>query len=330
MGQRNFLRAFAGSPVIWPLAARAQQLGRVRRIGVLLHFREQDSESKTDIAALIKQLGELGWTVGNNLQIDYRWTADEAGRIPKCAAELVAFAPDVILAAGNSLVRSLQQITRNIPIVFVEVADAVGSHLVESLAHPGGNTTGIANFEFDASGKWLGLLKQIAPRTTRAAVLRDPTMWRAPNWPVPLGLARSLGVEVSPVGMAFDHANEIERGIAEFAERPNGALIILPNSMATNHRKLIISLASQYRLPTIYPSRYFVTDGGLMSYGLDTTDQYRRAASYVDHILKGEKPAHLPVEQSTKLELVINLKTAKTLSLEVPPTLLAVADEMIE
>jgi putative ABC transport system substrate-binding protein len=214
--------------------------------------------------------------------------------------------------------------------VFVQVADAVGNRLVESLAHPGGNATGLTNFEFDISGKWLELLKQIAPRTTRTAVLRDSSIWRAPNWPVPLGLARSLGVEVSPVGLGFDDAHEIERGIAEFAEKPNGALIILPNSLAIVHHELIISLASRYRLPAIYPSRYFVTDGGLMSYELDAADQYRRAAGYVDRILKGKKPANLPIEQSTKLALVINLKTAKALGLEVPPTLLAAAAEVIE
>ncbi len=332
MGQRSFLRAVASSPVIWPFAARAQQPARVRRVGVLLNLEEQDPESKTYIAALLKQLGELGWTVGNNLQVDYRWTADDARRIHKCAAELVALAPDVILAAGSSHVGPLQQITRTIPIVFVQVADAVGSHLVESLAHPGGNATGLANFEFDSSGKWLELLKQIAPRTTRAAVLREANNWRAPNWPVPLGLARSLHVEVGPVHLTlgFDIASEIERGIAEFAEMPNGALIILPNSLAMVHRELIISLASRYRLPAIYPSRYFVSAGGLMSYGLDVTDQYRGAAGYVDHILKGKKPAQLPVAQSTQVELVINLNTAKALGLEVPPSLLAAATEVIE
>jgi putative ABC transport system substrate-binding protein len=304
----------------------------VRRIGVLLHFREQAPESKAYIAALLKQLEELGWTAGDNLKIDYRWTGDDAERIHQYAAELVALAPDVILAAGASHVGSLQKISRTVRIVFVEVADAVGNRLVESLAHPGGNATGLASFEFDASGKWLELLLQIAPRTTRAAVLRDAGNWRAPNWPVPLGLARSLGVEVSPIHLTlgFDIASEIERGIAEFAEKPNGALIILPNSLAIAHRELIISLASRYRLPAIYPSRYFVTAGGLMSYGLDVTDQYQRAAGYVDHILKGKKPAQLPVGQSTKVELVINLKTAKALGLEVPPSLLSAADEVIE
>jgi putative ABC transport system substrate-binding protein len=330
MGQRSFLRIVASSPVIWPFAARAQQPARVRRFGVLLSLKEQDPESKTYIAALLKPLEELGWTVGNNLQVDYRWTADDADRIQQYAAELVALAPDVILAAGSSHVGTLQKITRTVPIVFVQVADAVGNRLVESLAHPGGNATGLTNFEFDISGKWLELLKQIAPRTTRTAVLRDSSIWRAPNWPVPLGLARSLGVEVSPVGLGFDDAHEIEHGITEFAEQPNGALIILPNSLAIVHRELIISLTSRYRLPTIYPSRSFVIDGGLMSYGLDAADQYRRAAGYVDRILKGKKPAHLPVEQATKLELVINLKTAKALGFEVPPTLLAAADEVIE
>ena len=320
-------RSLLGSVRHWPLAPRAQQPKRMRRVGVL-HFSQQDPESKAYIAAFLKQLTELGWTVGNNLQVDYRWTRGLEGRIYEYAKELVALEPDVVLAAGDSHVGPLQQITHSVPIVFVQVADAVGGGFVKSLARPGGNATGFTNFEFDIGGKWLELLKQIAPRTTRAAVLRDPHIFMAPNWPVPLELARSLRVDVSPVGLP--DASEIERGISEFAEKPNGGLIISPNSFAIAHRELIISLASRYRLPAIYPSRYFATEGGLISFGPDAADQYRRAASYVDRILKGKKPAHLPVEQSTKVALVINLKTAKTLGLEVPPTLLATADEVIQ
>jgi putative ABC transport system substrate-binding protein len=309
------------------VTARTQQL---RRVGVLLHLREQDPESIVYIAAFLKKLGELGWTLGSNLQVDYRWTGGDTRRIHQYAAELVALAPHVILAADSSHVGPLQQITRTIPIVFVQVADAVGGGFVESVARPGGNSTGFTSCEFDFGGKWLELFKQIAPRTTRTAVLRDRDIWKAPNWPVPLMLAISLGVEVSPLHLGLGNASGIESGVTEFAEKPNGGLIILPNSLAIVHRELIISLASRYRLPAIYPSRYFVTAGGLMSYGHDVADQYRRAADYVDRILKGKKPAYLPVEQSTKVALAINLKTAKALGLEVPPTLLATADEVIE
>ena len=319
--------AFQSLRTAWPLAPRARRSERMRRVGVL-HFSEHQPESKAYIATFLQQLGELGWMVGNNLQVDYRWTGGLEGRIYQYAAELVALAPDVVLAAGDLHVGPLQQITRTVPIVFVQVADAVGGRFVKSLARPGGNATGCTNFEFEIGGNWLTLLKQIAPRTTRTAVLRDPHLFMAPNWPVPLKLARSLGVEVSPVSLP--DASEIERGITEFAEKPNGALIISQTSFATVHRELIISLASRYQLPAIYPSRYFATDGGLISFGPDAADQYRRAARYVDRILKGKKPAHLPVEQSTKLALVINMKTAKALGLDVPPTLLAGADEVIE
>jgi putative ABC transport system substrate-binding protein len=299
----------------------------MRRVGVL-HFSEQDPEAKAYIATFLKQLGELGWTVGNNLQVDYRWTGGLDGRIYEHAKELVALEPDVILAAGDSHVGPLQQISHRVPIVFVQVADAVGGGFVKSLARPRGNATGFTNFDFDIGAKWLELLKQIAPLTTRVAVLRDPHIFMAPNWPVPLEVAGSLGVEVSPMGLP--NASEIERGISEFAEKPNGGLIISPNPFAIAHRELIISLASRYRLPAIYPSRYFATEGGLISFGPDAADQYRRAASYADRILKGKKPAKLPVEQSTKVALVINTKNAKALELEVPPKLLAIADEVIQ
>ena len=328
MKRREFI-ALLGGAAAWPLVARAQQPTGMRRIGVLLYLNEQDVESKTYLAAFVKQLSELGWRAGGNLQIDYRWTSGNVARLRQYAAELVALAPDVILAAGGSHVGPLQQLTRTIPIVFVQVADPVGGGFVESLAHPGGNATGFSNFEFDISGKWLELLREIAPHTVRTAVLRDPSN---PTGTAQFGaiqaLGRALGIDVTPIGLR--DAAEIERGIGEFAARSNGGLIITPTGLAIVHRALIIALAERYRLPAVYPFRFFVSDGGLISYGPDAVDQYRRAAGYVDRILKGEKPAGLPVEQSTKVALVINLKTAKALRLEVPATLLARSDEVIE
>ena len=330
MRRRELITLLGGAAGAWPLMARAQQPPhRVRRLGVLLYLNEEDVESKTYIAAFAKQLAELGWIVGGNLQIDYRWTGGNVARLRQYAAELVALAPDVILVAGGSHVGPLQQLTRTIPIVFVQVADAVGGGFVESLARPGGNATGFTNFEFDISSKWLELLREVAPRTTRTAVLRDPSN---PSGTAQFGavqaVGRGIGIEATPIGLR--DAAEIERGISEFAARPNGGLIITPNGLAIVHRALIIALAERYRLPAIYPFRFFVSDGGLISYGPDAVDQYRRAAGYVDRILKGEKPADLPVEQSTKVALTINLKTAKALGLEVPPTLLATADQVIE
>jgi putative ABC transport system substrate-binding protein len=328
MKRREFI-ALLGGAAAWPLVARAQQPTGMRRIGVLLYLNEQDVESKTYLAAFVKQLSELGWRAGGNLQIDYRWTGGNVARLRQYATELVALSPDVILAAGGSHVGPLQQLTRTIPIVFVQVADPVGGGFVESLAHPGGNATGFSNFEFDISGKWLELLREIAPHTVRTAVLRDPSN---PTGTAQFGaiqaLGRALGIDVTPIGLR--DAAEIERGIGEFAARSNGGLIITPTGLAIVHRALIIALAERYRLPAVYPFRFFASDGGLISYGPDAVDQYRRAAGYVDRILKGEKPAGLPVEQSTKVALVINLKTAKALRLEVPATLLARSDEVIE
>jgi putative ABC transport system substrate-binding protein len=329
MRRRDFITLLGGSAA-WPLAARAQQRPqRVRHVGVLLYLNEQDVESKTYLAAFVKQLAELGWIVGGNLQIDYRWTGGNAARLRQYVAELVALAPDVILVAGGSHVGPLQQVTRTIPIVFVQVADAVGGGFVESLAHPGGNATGFTNFEFDISSKWLELLREVAPRTTRIAVLRDPSN---PTGTAQFGavqaVGRGIGIEATPIGLR--DAAEIERGISEFAARPNGGLIITPNGLAIVHRALIIELAERYRLPAVYPFRYFATGGGLISYGPDAVDQYRRAAGYVDRILMGQKPADLPVEQSTKVALTINLKAAKALGFEIPPSLLARADEVIE
>ena len=332
MKGREFISFFSGVTAARPIAARAQQM---RRAGAFLNSREQDSESKAYIGAFLKQLEQLGWKIGNNLQLDYRWTGDDAGHIHKHAAELLALAPEVILAADASHVSALQQMTHTIPIVFVQVADPIGAGIVKSFVKPGGNATGLTNFaESEISAKCLELLKQIAPQTRRVAVLRDPNVAWAPNWPVPLVLARSLGVVVSPLDSGFDlgsgYASHIEDSITEFAEKPNGALIILPTSFAIAYRELIISLANRHRLPAIYPSRYFVTEGGLISFGPDAVDQYQVAAGYVDYILKGKKFAHLPVQLSTKIALVINLKTARSLDLTLPTELLASADEVIE
>jgi len=326
-GLETFL---GGIQAAWP---RAQQVARARRVGVLC-FSEHDPPEPY-LVAFLTQLEELGWTTSNNLQIDVRSTGGLGHRIDECAAELVALAPDVILAAGNAHVGPLQRITRAVPIVFVQVVDALGAGLVKSLVSPGGNATGFSNFsEVDLSGKWLELLKQISPSTTRVAVLRDPSVSYAPNWPVSLVLARSSGLRVTSLDLGFDvgsgYASHIEDSIAEFAEKSGGALIVLSSSFMLAHRELIISLANRYRLPAIYSCHYFVSQGGLISYGPDTLNQYRRAAGYVDYVLKGKKFARLPVQQSTEASLAINITTAKALGLELAPALLASANEVIE
>lgn len=329
MKRRDFIKLVGGVAAAWSLPAGEQQAGRMRRISALMNLEASDPESQLYIAAFLQELQKLGWTVGRNVRIDYRWTAGDADRVRKYAAELVALAPDVILTVGGSHVGPLQQVTHTVPIVFVQVADAVGGGFVNSLARPGGNATGFTNFEFDISTKWLEILKQTAPRMTRTAVLRDPAN---PSGPGQFGaiqaVAPSFGVEVIPIGL--HDAGEIERGLTAFSRGSNGGLIVTPSSLAIVHRKLIITLTARLRLPAIYPFRYFVTDGGLISYGPDVADQYRRAAGYVDRILKGEKPADLPVQQSTKIDLAINLKTAKTLGLTVPPNLLASADAVLK
>jgi putative tryptophan/tyrosine transport system substrate-binding protein len=325
--RRAFITILGGAAA-WPLAARGQQGERVRRICVLAALPADDPEAQARNAAFLQGLGELGWTVGRNVRIDYRWGAGETDRI-RYAAELVALAPDVILATSGATVGALQQASRAVPIVFAGAVDPVGSGFVDSLAKPGGNTTGFLLFEYGMSGKWLELLKQIAPSVTRAAVFRD-TGNPAGNaqFGAIQAVAPSLGVEVSPVNMR--DASEIERAVAAFPRSANGGLIVTGSPSGTAHRNLIVTLAARNKLPAVYPFRFFVTDGGLVSYGPDFIDQYRRAAAYVDRILKGEKPADLPVQAPTKYDLVINLKTAKALGLTVPPTLLARADEVIE
>jgi putative tryptophan/tyrosine transport system substrate-binding protein len=326
--RRHFITMLGGAAA-WPFAARAQQGERMRRIGVLMGLAADDPEGQSRNAAFLQGLSELGWTVGRNVRIDYRWGARSPDDIRKYAAELVALAPDVILATSGATVGALQQASRSVPIVFAGTIDPVGSGFVDSLARPGGNTTGFLLFEYSLSGKWLELLKQIAPSTTRAAILRD-TANPAGNaqFGVIQAVAPSLGMEVSPFNMR--NASEIERTVMAVAGSANSGLVVTGSPSAVVHRNLIIELAARNKLPAVYPFRVFVTAGGLISYGPDFVDQYRRAAGYVDRILKGEKPADLPVQAPTKYELVINMKTAKALGLDVPPTLLARADEVIE
>ena len=328
MRRREFITLLGGATA-WPLAASAQQRERMRRIGVLMNQAADDPEGQARLVAFVQGLQQLGWTDRRNVHIDTRWTAGDDERMRKYAAEFAALAPDVVLATGSFGVGPLLQATRTVPIVFVIVPDPVGAGFVDSLARPGGNATGFLQFEYAMSGKWLELLKQIAPGVTRAGVLRDPVITAGiGQFGVIQSVAQALGVEVQPINMR--DPGEIERGIAAFAQSSNGGLIVTGSALATVHRKLIIDLAARHRLPTVYVVRYFVNDGGLMSYGIDYLDQYRQAAGYVDRILKGEKPADLPVQNPTKYELVINLKTARALGLEVPPTLLARADEVIE
>jgi ABC-type uncharacterized transport system substrate-binding protein len=329
MRRRQFI-TLIGAAAVWPLAARAQQSERVRRIGVLTGGpRPDDPDAQTNIAAFLQALQQLGWTDGRNVRIEYRWGLGNPADIRKSAEELAALAPDVILSTGTASLAPLLQATRTVPIVFNNVADPVGAGFVDSLSRPGGNATGFMQFEYDLSGKWLELLKQIAPGVTRAAVLRDPTITSGiGQFAVIQSVAPSVGVEVRPVNVR--DAGEIERAVAAFAGSPNGGLIVTASALAVVHRELIISLAARHKLPAVYYRRYFVTRGGLISYGYDLVDQFRRSAGYVDRILKGEKPADLPVQAPTRYELVINLKTAKALGLDVPPTLLARADEVIE
>ena len=329
MRRREFITLLGGAAAVWPLVARAQQAERVRRIGLLLATTADDADFQAWVGAFLQALALLGWTIGRNVRIDTRWATANAGEIRRHAAELVALAPDVILAHGSSTVGALTQATRTVPIVFPVVSDPVAAGFVDSLARPGGNATGFMTGEYSMSGKWLELLKQIAPGVTRAAVLRDATQGSGTSqFAVIQAAAPSLGVEVKPVNMR--DAEEIERGVTAFARSPGGGLVVAAGPAATRHRDLIVKLAAQHRLPAVYYERYFVAGGGLISYGPDFIDQYRHAAGYVDRILKGEKPADMPVQAPTKYELVINLKTAKALGLTIPPSVLTRADEVIE
>jgi putative ABC transport system substrate-binding protein len=329
MRRREFIMLLGGAAAAWPLAARAQQAERMRRIAVLMNLAADDAEGQARLAAFRQGLQQLGWIEGRNAHLDIRWGAGDAERFRRYAAELVALAPDLILAASGSTMPPLLHATRTVPIVFVQVADPVGNGFVASLARPGGNATGFTNIDFSMSAKWLELLKQIAPGATRAAVLRDSTEPTGiGQWGALQSVAPSFTLELTPVGVS--DPGEIERAIAGFANLPNGALIVTASAPTAVHRDLIITLATRHRLPAVYAYKYFITSGGLISYGPDTIDPYRRAAGYIDRILKGEKPADLPVQAPTKYELVINLKTAKALGLEIPDGLLARADEVIE
>jgi ABC-type uncharacterized transport system substrate-binding protein len=329
MRRREFITLVGGGAAAWPLAASAQQPDRMRRIGVLINRPADDRESQAGVAALQQVLQQLGWTDGRNVRVDTRWGANDVDLERKYAAELVALAPDVILASGTLSVAALQHVTRTLPIVFAGVSDPVGAGFIDTLARPGGNVTGFMMFEYGLSGKWPELLKQIAPRVTRAAVLRDPAN------PAGIGqfgaiqaMAGSLRVAISAVSVR--DAGEIERAVAAFARSANGGLIVTPSAGESAHSDLIIMLAARHKLPAVYADRLNVTDGGLISYGPDLLDQFRRAAAYVDRILKGEKAAGLPVQAPTKYELAINLKTAKALGLDVPLILQQRADEVIE
>ena len=329
MRRRDFVKAIASSSVAWPLAARAQQTDQFRRVGVLMNVSPEHPEGQPFVAAFRQALQQLGWTEGRNIRIDIRWGENDVERDRKYAAELVALAPDVILAAGTLSVTALQRASRTLPIVFVAVSDPVGAGLVARLDRPGGSTTGFMIFEYCLSGKWLELLKQIAPNVRRAGIIRD-----AAN---PAGIAQfgairttgsSLGVDVSPIDIR--DAADIEHAIADFARSPNAGLVVTPSASSSAHIAQIVTHAARYKLPAVYGERFVAALGGLISYGPENIDQFRHAADYVDRILKGEKPADMPVQAPTKYELVINLKTAKALGLAIPPAVLARADEVIE
>ena len=330
MQRREFITLLGGAAVAWPRAARAQQADRMRRVGVLESRAADDPEGQARLAVFAQGLQELGWTDGRNVRIDYRWAGAEADRSRTYAAELVALAPDVILASASVSVAALLQTTRTVPIVFANVIDPVGAGYVARLARPGGNVTGFTAFEYSLSGKWLELFKEIAPNLTRIAILRNPALAAGIGQfaAIQAMAPPSFGVELSPIDVR--DGGEIERDVATFARESNGGLIVTGSSSAAVHRELIVMLAARHRLPAVYPFRYFVTSGGLISYGPDPIDVFRRAAGYVDRILKGEKAADLPVQAPTTYELAINLKTAKALGLTLPPSLLARADEVIE
>ena len=328
MKRREFITLLGGAAAAWPLAAQAQRGERMRRIGVLTNLAADDPESQSRNAGFLQGLQELGWTVGRNASIDYRFTLGEPERTRKYAGEIVALAPDVILSVGAAATAAIQQATRTVPTVFVLLPDPVGAGVVESLARPGGNSTGFTPYEFGMSAKWLELLKEMAPGVTRAAVIRDASASGVGQFAGIQTASPTFRMDVNPIGVG--DAAEIERGITAFARFAHGGLIVTGSALSAVHHDLIVSLAARHKLPAVYFNRFFVRNGGLVSYGADLVDQHRRAASYVDRILKGELPADLPVQQPTKFEMVINLKTAKALGLEVPPMLLARADEVIE
>jgi putative ABC transport system substrate-binding protein len=330
MKRREFITLIGGAAAAWPLAARAQQGERMRRIGVLLALAADDAYGQAQVAVFQQALQQLGWNDGRNVRIDIRWCETDAERARRYAQELVALAPDIFLAGGTISLGALQHVTRALPIVFVNVADPVGVGFVDSLSRPGGNITGFMAFEYGFSGKWLELLKQIAPQVTRAAVIRDPALVTViAQFSAIQAVAPSLGVEVTPIGV--HDIGAIERAVEAFARSANGGLIVTGTStLSAVTRDLIITLAARHKLPAVYAFRFMVTAGGLVSYGPDILDQFGRAAGYIDRILKGEKPADLPVQVPTKYELVINLKTARAMGLDVPASVLARADEVIE
>ena len=328
MRRREFI-TLAGGATAWSIAARSQPGERMRLVGVLLPANADDSEYPMLVKTFVEGLQHLGWTEGRNVRIDIRWAGGGADTNRKYAQELVASAPDVIMASGNASAGPLLQTTRTIPVVFTIVPDPVGAELVDSLARPSGNATGFTSFAYDIGGKWLGLLKEIAPQVTRVAVIRDSAINAGVGqWSAIQTAAPSFGVEVTPINLST--ASELIRAISEFARSANGGLIVTSSGLAISYRDTIVTQASQQKLPAVYYSRGFVSAGGLMSYGSDRVEQFRSAAGYVDRILKGEKPANLPVQAPTKYDLVINLKTAKGLGLIVPPALLTRADEVIE
>jgi len=327
--RREFITLLGGTAVAWPLAARAQQAERMRRVGILLATAEDDAEGRDRVAVIQQGFEQLGWTIGGNLHIDYRWAAGDIQRLQTYAAELVALKSDVLVAAATNPLAALSRATSTIPIVFVQVVDPIGGGYVASLAHPGGNITGFSLYEYGVATKWLDLVKQIAPTVNRVGVIYELTSVQGP------AMLREIEAGATAVGtqifaLAVRDQAEVERSIDTFGREPNGALIVLSSPLTTAHRELLVRLAAQYRLPSVYPFRYFTAIGGLASYGIDNHALYLGAMSYVDRILKGERPADLPVQQATKFELVINLKTAKALGLAVPHNLLVLADEVIE
>jgi putative ABC transport system substrate-binding protein len=327
--RRTFLATLGGAAAAWPLAARAQQPDGMRRIGMLLALAEDDPEIRARLAAFRQALEKRGWSEGRNVRIDYRF-APASAQMPVLAKELVALQPDVIFAHSTPVTAALQRESRTIPIVFAAVSDPVGSGFVASLPRPGGNITGVMNYEYSVTGKWLAMLKEIAPSLLRAALVADPKTATYYDYFLRAAEAAAPSLGIKPVPTLVENATDIERAIASFASAPNGGLVVLPDVTAVVHRDLIIALAGRHRVPAVYFARYWVAAGGLMSYGNDFVDVFRQAASYVDRILRGDKPADLPVQAATKFETIINLKTAKGLGLTVPPGLLVAADEVIE